>query len=437
MAFVSQTYNAVYLENALHSTEAINDAAGYGVTITPASVLPGEKYWRVIGIHHLTPLENWGNHHIYVDALDLNGNRVRNPIGWVGWTWDDRHANEPALPIPVDKPDYEPGANIAVGKNQIISVWMEGRNPDGRDRSDKVSAMRTTHPDEPLPDGALHNTWGHHSFYVVFQETVKQPADLPAHSVIFGRLADGGGETLHLLKDDKLVQYLTLETNATAFRFEALPPGTYNLKVKGVAVGRGGIELDGQNAVEVNLAMPAPQVSVISGVVTNGLGYTIILGKGSVVINRQTLPPNGSFRFEGLPAGVYNLAVWDTALKVTDIDLDGRNSRTINLTLDETAPEQAKPLDHYVLFGPPQSRGRRTNFLIAADYLLFFSLPAGFSAQTAKLARRVTIIGEGVIAAEVEAIRQSGAEVEQLTGDSYQIETTLAGRIRTGQAFGA
>lgn len=194
MAFNHQEYNATYLENARAGNEAINDAAEkYGVEIAPAEVAVGETYWKVIGVHHLLPLENWSNHHIYLEALDEAGNRARNPGAWVGWTWENRGPDEPAQPVPVDKPDNEPGCNIAVGKNQIISVWVNGA-ADAADKSDRVISLRTTHPDEPLSDGQLHNTWGHHSFYVVFQQTTKTAAAQQTGSAIFGRLTNGQGK---------------------------------------------------------------------------------------------------------------------------------------------------------------------------------------------------------------------------------------------------
>jgi hypothetical protein len=436
MAFNHQEYNETYLENVRAGNEAINDAAkNYGVTIEPAEVKPGEKYWKVIGVHHLLPLENWSNHHVYLEVLDENGNRARNPVGWVGWTWENRQPHEPARPVVIDKPDNEPGGNIAVDKNQLVSVWMQGRAPDANDKSDKVVGIRITHPDEPLPDGALHNTWGHHSFYVVFQQTTKKADAQRTNSVISGRLIDGAGQTLRLLRQNTLIKEIKLDAG-TAFRFENLGPGIYTLEVKGVPVKRGNLQLDGQNSIEVNLAMPAPQASVIRGAVTDGLGHTIILGKGSAVINRQTLPPDGTFRFKNLPAGVYNLAIWNKPVRADNIEVDGKSSQVVNLKIAEQAPEADKRIDHYVLLGPPQARGRRANFFIALDYLLHFSLPAGFSVETAKLARRVTVIGEGITSSQIKTIRQSGSEVEHLAGTSYELEDILTQRIKTNQAFG-
>ena len=437
MAFNHQEYNTRYLENNQAGNSHINDAAEkYGVTIVPANdVKPGEKYWKVIGVHHLLPLENWSNHHVYVDALDENGNRVRRPIAWVGWTWENRQPDEPARPVAVDKPDYEAGGNIAIDKNQIISLWINGRRPNAQAKSDKVINIKTTHPDEPLPDGSLHNTWGHHSFYVVFQETTKAETGQRPQSIIFGRLSNGQGQRIRLLRQEALIQETLLDSSA-AFRFENLGPGIYTIEVKNAPVKRGGLQLDGQNSLEVNLAMPRPQISAVYGAVVDGLGYSIILGKGNAIIARKTLPPDGSFRFDDLPAGVYNLAVWNTPVKVSDISLDGQNSRRVSLTITQDAPTQQKSFDHYVLFGPPEARGRKTNFFIAMDYLLHFSLPAGFSVEEAKNARLVTIIGEGVSTGSVESLRQNGAKVELLVDGSYALEETLNQRIKNGKAFG-
>jgi len=436
MAFNHQEYNAIYLENARAGNDPINDAAEkYGVTIEPADVPAGETYWKVIGVHHLLPLENWSNHHVYLDVLDENGNRVRNPIAWVGWTWENRRPDEPANPVPIDKPDFEAGGNIAIGKHQVVSVWTAGLAPNAADKSDRVTGIRTTHPDEPLPDGQLHNTWGHHSFYVVFQRTVKTAQSDLAQSVIHGRLANGEGETLQLWRQNALVAAQTLDAT-TRFRFENLRAGTYTLKVKGASVRRAGLQVDGQNSLQVNLAMPAAQKSVIYGVVKNGLGHTIILGKGNAIINRQTIPPNGRFRFRNLPAGVYDLAVWKTNAKAENIEVNGKNKRRVTLDITEEPPAEGKTLAHYVLFGPPQARGRRLNFFAAMNYLLHFSLTAGFSVETARRARRVTIIGEGISPDAIQSIRNSGAQVEHLTGDSYEIEAALAQRIEVGRPFG-
>lgn len=180
MTFKHKDYNARFLANP-----GQNDAwPKYGVEVIPAVVQPGQVYWRVIGIHHLLPEENMSNRNVFMDVLDEQGKRIKNPIIWAGWTWEGIQDHERADPTPLDKPDNETAGNISVGGNQKVAVWIKGRSRASNDKSDWVTGLHTGHPDEVLPDGRKLNTWGHHSFYVVFQRTVKTGAveTPPAHT---------------------------------------------------------------------------------------------------------------------------------------------------------------------------------------------------------------------------------------------------------------
>ena len=164
MTFNHQQYNQLFLTNI----GPVNGAGGYGVEVLPALVNEGEMYWRVIGVHHLLPEENMSNHHVYFDVLDEYGNRVRPPA-WIGWTWEGRGENEPAPPALADKPANETATNIAMWRGQRLAVWVQGNYREANDKSDVVKGLHFEHADEPLPDGRLLNTYGHHSFYVVYQ----------------------------------------------------------------------------------------------------------------------------------------------------------------------------------------------------------------------------------------------------------------------------
>ncbi len=143
----------------------VHDAVDYGVEILPAeNLISGEFYWRIIGVHHLTGAENNGNHHLYLEALDENGIRVGK--SFVGWTWEGRQLGQRADPAVLDKPRNEPYGNIGIF-NATLSAWMLGSDINARDRSDMVVGVHYKHADEEMG-----NTWGHHSFYVVFQQTV-------------------------------------------------------------------------------------------------------------------------------------------------------------------------------------------------------------------------------------------------------------------------
>ena len=174
MPLVHQRYNARFVENAKTSSEPIVPEVKYQVRTVKADVAEGETYWRLVGVHHLLPDENVSKHNIYIEALDEKGARIKNPIAWAGWTWEGRRPNERADPVALDKPDSETAGDIAIHFGQKASIWIKGLNRDANDKSDRVENLHTAHADEPLPDGRLLNTIGHHSFYVVFQRTRKQ-----------------------------------------------------------------------------------------------------------------------------------------------------------------------------------------------------------------------------------------------------------------------
>jgi hypothetical protein len=428
MGFNHQQYNTQYLLKDIG--EAINDAKEeYGVRIVQADVAEGETYWQVIGVHHLLPLENFGNHHVYLEALDENGNRIKNPPVLVGWTWEGRRPDEAANPIPLDKPDFEAAGNLTMHFSQVVSVWIQGT---GQEKSDRVENLHTAHADEPLPDGRLLNSVGHHSFYVVFQRTRKGGTP---KGMIKGRVERGQGHKVRLLQNNQVVAEQVLDSDL-AFKFEQLPLGVYQLEIVDTDV-RQAVRLDAANKeVTLNLAVPPPDDSVVFGEIKNGQGKKLLLVKEDNIIARLPLPASGQYRFENLAGGNYSLVVFETNVRHDNIILDGTNSRRIILTVPETEQETPKTINHYLLLGPPTSRGRQTNLLLATDYILAFSVTVGFSVEQAKQASQVTIIGEGISQTAQQAIKDSGSKVEVLMGDAYDIEAKLNARIQSGQAFG-
>lgn len=153
---------AAPMESQSMSNEPINDAGAYGVRVVVADVAPGVAYWRAVRVHHLTPAENGGRHHLFLDALDEAGDRIFGAQARVTWPGD-------AQTITVEKPVGEPGANFPLWKWQIVAVEMLGLP------SDRVENLHTGHPDEPP---GLDNTLFHHSFAVDFQRSVKGDAGL-------------------------------------------------------------------------------------------------------------------------------------------------------------------------------------------------------------------------------------------------------------------
>ena len=74
-------------------TELINDAVAYGVRVVEVEVEPGVEYWKITRVHHLTPEENYGRHHLFLDTLDEAGNRLfgSRGIGQLGWWQRKNH----------------------------------------------------------------------------------------------------------------------------------------------------------------------------------------------------------------------------------------------------------------------------------------------------------------------------------------------------------
>ena len=143
----------------------MNAATQYGVQIVRANET--EYVWRCTSVRHLTPSENRGKRNVYVDVLDENGNRDRDSSLRIGW-FDHDGDTTPAFTA-LDKPDtpMELGdGNVDLYANQTMSIWMAGYGL----ASDMVTGIHTRHADEPGPNGETWNSYGHHSFKVVFQE---------------------------------------------------------------------------------------------------------------------------------------------------------------------------------------------------------------------------------------------------------------------------
>ena len=144
--FDFQSLNRKYL------TQPANDAANYAASIAKA---PSGTAWRCIGIYHLTPSENNGRRNVFVEVLDEGGNRTRAPQ--IAWTW---WLDAPTQYRQLDKPNSEPAADIPIDSGATITLRVYGLGIP----SDSVGNLHTRWADE-----GAGNTWGHHSYYVVFQ----------------------------------------------------------------------------------------------------------------------------------------------------------------------------------------------------------------------------------------------------------------------------
>lgn len=214
-----------------------NDAAGYGVVVSGASVPEGEPCWRAVRVHHLTPEENHGSHHIYLDVLDEEGQRAYGTRLRI--TWDGGEDT-----VTIDKPPDEAGANFPLWRGQVCTVQCEGI------ASDLVEELSTAHPDE-----RPGNTWFHHSFLVVYRCTTGGRQAV-ADSIVRGRIVNGSGLQAQLLASggETEVARQTV-TEDDAFEFSQLAAGEYRVAVEGKPLVSDLVMVDGTNHVELELLL--------------------------------------------------------------------------------------------------------------------------------------------------------------------------------------
>lgn len=161
-----------FIKRCLQADETINDAAAYGVTIQPAGAEPGQPYYKVLGVKHLTPAENGGNHHAYVEVLDESGQRL------FGCQLLVVNNNIRSF-ITIDKPIDEPGGNAPMSWGDTLDIRAIGF-VNAELPGDIVRGLHTRHPDE----SDLRNSLGHHSFYLVAQRVIAggvEPEPEPAN----------------------------------------------------------------------------------------------------------------------------------------------------------------------------------------------------------------------------------------------------------------
>lgn len=217
--------------------DVVNDAAAYGVTVIPAEVVPGQVYWKIVTVHHLTPEQNRGNHHIFVDVLDEDDKRIYG--AQVKMTWQTGSAINT-----IDKPGNEPGTNFPMWKNQVCDIEIASGLP-----SDRAIGIHTSHPDE-----GFGNTCFHHSFFIEFKKAVYDGAIKPENGAIEGRVKGGAGMTLALLQGDEVLRRTTVGPDEF-YRFEKLAAGIYSLQVEGTEAIVRDIGLDGNSVVVIDMSL--------------------------------------------------------------------------------------------------------------------------------------------------------------------------------------
>jgi hypothetical protein len=405
--------------------DVINDAQGYGVAILPAAVAPGAWYWQAVRVHHLTSEENGGNHHLYLDILDPAtapdpgslGGRVFGARARIPWEGGEQI-------VTIDKPLNEPGTNIPMWKWQVCDAIALGL-PGEELVSDRVTGMHTGHPDE-----AAGNTLFHHSFSVTFLK-VRNPDVVYVNSVVHGVIHNAAGCTAQLLRGDIVVTTQVVAADET-FRFANLDAGEYLVAVAGTQLRSTPVRVNGQDQAHLDLTLVLAD-SVIAGRIRNGVGRTLWLTRDGAQIATLPVAADESYRFTGLPAETYRVAVAGTQIISAPSTLTG----TDTVTVDLTAPAAGQALPHYVLFGPADQPATRAYLLLAQEYLLAFAPTFGFRPEEAVGAGRVTILaGLDAVAAEAEGrLTAAGIPVQRIAGSVAEVSAALAARVASGKPF--
>lgn len=225
-------------------TDVINDAEAYGVEIIPAKVEPGQPYWKVVRIHHLTPEENFYRHYVFLDAVNESGERLYGTIFKV--TWDGGSDT-----VIVDKHPPDAGTDFPLWKWQVCSVQAMGAP------SDRVINLRTDHPDEG--DG---NDMFRHSFAITYLRTTAETSIQPTSGTLTGSVPGGGGHTIELLDASNHSRTLVVGENEK-YRFTNLPAGVYILRDLSDRRVVGPISLSGEDiqVVDFPAALPVDRIS--------------------------------------------------------------------------------------------------------------------------------------------------------------------------------
>ena len=140
------------------------------------------------------------------------------------------------------------------------------------------------------------------------------------------------------------------EYGADACEFAPLGAGSYTVQPEGIDA-RAAVKVDGSRVTWVTYTeskVSPVQASLLSGHVRGGAGMTLQL-TGPQDEQTVVVADDASYRFADLPAGIYRLAIEDTAVARDDIVLDGQNQVTVDL--DAPAKPDEPPPPAGVIFG--------------------------------------------------------------------------------------
>ncbi len=391
----------VVTESRAVTPDQANLASQYGVSIEPIMAQQDlERYWKVRGVRHLTPEENEGRHHIFVQAHFAENSQ--HAAATVRITWEGGSQD-----FTLEKNQRNSILSFAMFTWQTCNVSMVDAH------SELVSGLTANHPDELSERGErTGNTLFHHSFLVEFEETVVAQKN----SRIFGQIANGADLTLQLLVNGEVLGSGKIPQSG-AFRFNSVPAGTFVVQVTDpdtdeIVAQSKPISLDGVNAAEVNLEV-APPPSTVEEV------EPAAERPAAVDLEALTQPP------------VVETPLPDVvpAAPVPPPTPIQRQAPATREGSPSAPQDYVKSMDHYILFGPREHFATRAYLPLLMSHLLESNATFGFSPEEALHAKRVTILASpDVLPATLdESFQKQGIEVTRAYGDLERIRSVILG----------
>lgn len=374
-------------------SDQVNLASRYGVSVESIGTQQDlERYWQVRRVRHLTPEENEGRHHIFVQAHFAENSQHSEAtvrITWEGGSQD----------FTLEKNQRNSILSFAMFTWQTCNVSMVDAH------SELVSGLTANHPDELSERGErTGNTLFHHSFLVEFEEKITTRKN----SRIFGQITNGADLTLQLLADGEVLGSGEIPQSG-AFRFNSVPAGTFVVQVTDpdtdeIVAQSKPVSLDGVNVVEVNLEVaPSPAETLTS------------VGEAPPAVEIPTAVETP------LPDALPSVPV------PSPPPVERQAPATRTGSSSPAVSSHAKSIDHYILFGPREHFATRAYLPLLMNHLLESNATFGFSPEEALHARRVTILASPDVLPETleENLQRHGIAVTRAHGDLERIRAVI------------
>ncbi len=392
--------------------------------------------YRVTGKRLLAPAETGNSNHISGQVLDADGKPLDDVTVRMSWT-----GAAPDMKFPTVQSGQSPfkarGYFEFIHTPGVFSVEVVDPAHESEVADNLITADM---PQRPRPI----------SYEVTFQlMTAARPA--LTRSVIAGRipggplngavtLSGGGGEP----------QARRLDQQRT-FRFDGLSAGIYQVSLEGVGVIAEELILNGTDEASVDFPM---QGQISGRVLPANAGEKVMLTCQEYSIRKVAVTgADGVYRFAGLPADSYTLALEASDLPAQKISLDGRrltegpvferHSTPAPEPLpvvppppvtpppvippppaDSPPPAGTKALRHYMLLDNSDPATTAQRLILAQDYILRTKVTVGYDGDAVTAAERVTIVGP-VAPQVIQALAAAHTPVQRVSGDLDKIRQEL------------